>query len=118
MLPVKYRIKKEFLPTVLKQNKAFSSPKINLRVHFRSASELNFNKQSRLAVIVSKKVAPLAITRHLIKRRIMAVLEKVWLTIPDNLDIIIQIKEDVSKLDFSDLEKEVLVLLKTAKISK
>jgi len=118
MLPVKYRIKKDFLPTVLKQNKAFSSPKINLRVHFRSASEPNFNKQVRLTVIISKKVAPLAVTRHLIKRRVIAVLEKVWLTIPNNLDVVVQVKEDVSKLNFSDLEKDVLALLKTAKISK
>ncbi len=118
MLPVKYRIKKEFLPIVLKQSKVFSSPNLSLRVHIRSSFELNFNKPARSAIIISKKVTPLAVTRHFTKRRISSVLEKIWLTIPNNLDIVIQVKKDVSKIVFLDLEKETLDLLRTAKILK
>jgi ribonuclease P protein component len=118
MLPVKYRIKKEFLPLALKQSRVFFLPHFSLRVHLRSSLDQNFNKPARLAIIISKKVAPLAVARHLIKRRVSSALEKIWLTLPCNLDIILQVKEDVSKLDFSDLEKEILALLRTAKILK
>lgn len=118
MLPVKYRIKKEFLPLTLKQSKVFPSPDFSLRVHFRSLNETNFNKPAKLAIIVSKKVSPLSVTRHLIKRRISTVLEKIWPSIPDNLDIIIQAQRDLSQLSFPDLDKKLIDLLKTAQILK
>ena len=118
MLPVKYRIKKEFLPLVLKQNKVFSSPNFNLRLHNRFEAEPGFNKQTRLAVIIPNKITPLSTGRHLLKRRIHAVLEKVWPATKNNLDIIVQIKENASKLDFSDLDKEIIDLLRTAKVLK
>ena len=118
MLPVKYRIKKELLPLVLKQNKVFSSSNLNLRVHNRANIEVNFNKSPRLAIIISKKVSHLAVTRHFVKRRISSILEKIWTTLPNSLDIIVQVKKDVSKIDFSVFEKEILGLLITAKILK
>lgn len=118
MLPVKYRIKKELLPLVLKQNRVFSSSNFSLRLHNRFEAEPNWGKQSRLAVIISNKIAPLSTRRHLIKRQIHAVLEKVWSATANNLDIIIQVKGDVLKLDFPDPDKELLDLLRTAKVLK
>ena len=118
MLPVKNRIKKELLPPVLKQNRVFSSSHLNLRVHHRLSTEENYGQSARLAVIIPNKVSPLSTDRHLIKRRIQAVLEKIWVTIGDNLDIIVQVKESPLKLEFCDLEKEILDLLKTAKVLK
>lgn len=118
MLPVKYRIRKELLPLVFKQNKVFSSPNFSLRVHNRLGLEPNFSKQARLAVVIPNKTIPLSTKRHLAKRRIHAVLEKIWLTTVNNIDIIVQIKEGASKLDFSDLEKELIGLLRTAKVLK
>jgi ribonuclease P protein component len=118
MLPVKYRIKKEFLPLVLKQNKVFPSKYFNLRVHHRLSTEANYGKDSGVAVVIGNKVSPLSVGRHLIKRRIHAVLEKVWLKIVANLDIIIQVKESLDKVAIKDLEKELFELLETAKVLK
>ena len=106
------------MPLVLKQNNVFSSPNFNLRLHYRSLAEPNFNKQARLAVIIPNKITPLSTGRHLIKRRIHAVLEKVWSVTGNNLDVIVQIKENASKLNFSDLDKEIVDLLRTAKVLK
>ncbi|MFA6476338.1 MAG: ribonuclease P protein component [Candidatus Paceibacterota bacterium] len=118
MLPVKYRIKKELLPLVLKQNKVFPSKYFNLRVHHRLSTEANYDKNPRLAVVIGNKVSPLSVGRHLIKRRIHAILEKVWLEVEGNLDLIIQVKENLEKTTFIDLEKDLLGLLKTAKVLK
>lgn len=118
MLPVKYRIKKELLPLVLKQNKVFPSNLFNLRVHHRLSTEANYSKDSRVAVVIGNKVSPLSVGRHLVKRRIHAVLEKVWPEVLINIDIIVQVKENIEKMEFSESEKELLSLLKTAKILK
>ena len=118
MLPVKNRIKKELLPLVLKQNKVFPSSFFNIRVHHRLSTELNYGQNARLAVTIPNKVSPLASSRHLIKRQIHAVLEKIWPEVITNLDLIVQVKENPVKMDFQDLEKELLNLLKTAKVLK
>lgn len=118
MLPVKYRIKKEFLPLVLKKNKVFSSPHFNIRVHNRLSSESNFGQDSRIAVIISNKVAPLSVSRHLIKRRLHGILEKIWGEMVKDIDFILQVKENTLDLGASELENELLGLLRAAKALK
>ncbi len=118
MLPVKYRINKELLPLVLKQNRVFSSPSLNIRVHNRLSTEENYGQSPRVAVVIGNKVVPLSARRHLIKRRLHAILEKIWPEVVNNSDIIIQVKEDLSRLEFKQFEEEVLALIRTAKILK
>jgi len=116
MLSAKFRLKKQFFPLVLKQNKAFSGDYLTLRVHRRLEIETNFKKVSNWAVVISNKVIPHSVDRHLIKRRIHAILEKLLAQIPDNLDIIIQINKNPLKLSFLELENELVVALKDAKL--
>lgn len=112
MLPVKNRISKQLLPVVLKQNKAFKADYLTLRLHLRHQGEINFNQPAKLAVIVSNKILPRSVDRHLIKRRLHAILEPLWGKLADNLDLIIQVTKNPLKLSFKELETEVLDLLK------
>lgn len=118
MLPVKYRIRKDSLPLVLKQNKVFPSVYLDLRVHNRLSTEFNYGQSSRVAVVIPNKVSPLSTSRHLIKRRIHAVLEKIWPDLSFSKDIIVQIKKSPLELSREELEKEIFGVLRTAKVFK
>lgn len=119
MLPLKYRIKKQSLPVVLKKNKVFSADFYDLRVHHRLNDNPDYNKPAKLAVVVANKVIPSSVKRHLIKRRIHTVLEKKWSCFGVNIDLIIQIKDKkILELSLIDLEKSLLGLLKSVKILK
>lgn len=114
MLPAKNRIKKGFLPDILKQSRPFSSAYFVLRVHLRGDLVV---PHPRVAIIISKKVAPKAVDRHLIKRRISAVLEKIIRQARD-VDFIFLAQRNILELSPSELEKELLNLLKEAKVLK
>lgn len=111
MLPTKNRISKQLLPAILKQNKAFSADHLTLRLHLRHQGDLDWGKPAKLAVIISNKTLPRSVDRHLIKRRLHAILGPLWAKLGDNRDIIIQVTKNPLKLSFGELEKEVLSLV-------
>ncbi len=59
------------------------------------------------AVVVSKKTAPLSVTRHRIKRRVLGALGK----IEPNYAVILYPRASVLEIEYDDLHKELIKLL-------
>ena len=117
MLPVKNRITKQLLPVILKQNKAFRAEYLTLRLHLRHEGEVGYGQPAKLAVIIANKTLSCSVDRHLIKRRIHAILGPSWPQINNNLDLIIQINKSPIDLSFNNLKNEILSILKEANIT-
>lgn len=62
----------------------------------------------KIAIIIPKKVAKTSVLRHRHKRRIMSALRKI--TLPKD-HLIITLRQDISRLDFTTLCEEVTTLL-------
>lgn len=114
MLPTKNRIGKGFLPDILRQSRPFSSAYFVIRVHLRKEDLAPY---PRIAIVISKKVAGRAVDRHLIKRRISAILENL-INQFKIVDFIILVQKNTLELKKEDLERDLLGLLKEAKILK
>lgn len=74
-------------------------------------------KFPRIAIIISKKVAPKATKRNLIKRRIKAILQPTINNLP-NFDLIFITKPELAKKDFAELKDIITGLIKKSKITK
>ena len=59
------------------------------------------------AVVVSKKTAPLSVTRHRIKRRVLGALGKIG----PNYAVILYPRATVLEIEYDDLHKELIKLL-------
>lgn len=76
--------------------------------------------------VVPNKVQKTSVGRHLVKRRMTAVVEKVILDAKPGFSVIIfarpngvssgRAKKDISKVPFEEVEKEIIELLKKARI--
>ncbi len=53
---------------------------------------------SRLAVVVGKKISKKAVLRNRIRRRLVATIQQKWQTVAPGYDIVITVREDVSEL--------------------
>lgn len=71
---------------------------------------------SLFAFIVPSKVKKTSVGRHLIKRKMTAVVEKVLLSIKPGFSILMFAKKDVSVIPYTEIEKEILDLLVKAKM--
>ena len=111
MLPKKSRVKKESFSKIMKEGVFLHTPSFYLRVQDRRD-----NSPSRFSFVVPAKVKKTSVGRHLIKRKMTSAVEKVLLDIKPGLSVIIFAKKDVFTHTFSEIEKEVLELLKKAKI--
>ncbi len=78
----------------------------------------NYYGVCRFGIVVNKKVAKKAIERNLLKRRIREILKLNYDTIVTGFDIIISTRPKTKEIPFSQLEKELLVLLANAKLVK
>jgi len=75
----------------------------------------NKKQDYRLAVVVSKKIAPTAVARNRIRRRIFEIVRTEGGLAGKPIDLIIYAKTDaIAELDSTDLGKEVLSLTKKA----
>ena len=115
MLPVDRRIKKQTLPFIFKQNRAYSSEFFILRVNFPAVVKINAN-QSRFAVIVANKTIPRAVDRHLVKRRIHQLIQEFKNLKKENLNLIIQIKKSPLNLTMEELKTELELIFNQARI--
>ena len=98
MFPRRKRLARWVFPTTLKIGKRLSSP------HFTAI----LSKEAKgYAVVVSKKVARLSVTRHRIKRRVLAALR----TLPLPPALIIFPKASVSSVSYEDIRAELKNLL-------
>lgn len=71
----------------------------------------NTNQTYRIGICVSKKVSKLAVTRNLIKRRIIAILNDKYNT-RNFYDIVIIAKNDCTNCSFQMMEQDVESFLK------
>jgi len=67
---------------------------------------------SLFSFVVPNKVKKTSVGRHLIKRRMSAVVEKLLITFKPGISAIIFAKKDVSKMPLGEVEKELVELLK------
>lgn len=106
MLPIKRRIKKGLFPKIIKEGVSGHGSNFYLKILDRKDV-----LPSLFAFVVPLKVKKTSVGRHLIKRRMTAIVEKVLSDIKVGLSIIIFVKKDVSLLPYFEIEKELLELL-------
>ena len=101
MLPRRSRLSRQDLGEFRPEMRA-DSPHFSVAIGARGP-------HSRFAIVVSKKVARLAVTRHLLKRRITAVLKDVP---ADGRSIVVYAKAGSASLPFKELSQELSGLLR------
>lgn len=67
---------------------------------------------SRLVVVVSKKVSKKAVVRNKIRRQVSGYLEQNWKTVLPGYDIVITVREDVSKQETAKQHRDLAELLR------
>ncbi len=111
MLPIKRRIKKESFPKIMKDGVFLHSPNLYLRFLDRKDEST-----SLFGFVVPNKVKKTSVGRHLIKRKLTAVVEKVLIGTKSGLSCLFFVKKDINLLPNQEIEKEMIDLLKKAKI--
>lgn len=107
MLPKIYRLtKKDGLEDVCKKGK---SVKKNC---FLIKSRENNLSIVRIAFVVSKKIAPKANKRNLLKRRLRNAARNILETFPAGKDIVIFALNDTSKYSFNELQEKLKEIFK------
>lgn len=77
------------------------------------------NQESRVAVVVSKKVVKQAPVRNRIRRRVYEVVRSHWSMITPGYDLVITVFDDrVATIDHSELNRLVVELLHKAEVYK
>ena len=71
---------------------------------------------SLFAFVVPNKVKKTSVGRHLIKRGMSSMVEKLLITIKPGFSVIFLAKKDISTLPYIDIEKEIIELLEKARI--
>jgi len=112
MLPSRYRLKKnKDFQRVYKEGEGFREDFLFLKVLSNNL------ENSRIGIVVGKKVSNKATERNLIKRRLRGAARERMSDIKDGLDIIIVVLKDASKeTSFEEIEKAVDTLFLRAKI--
>lgn len=111
MLPIKRRIKKESFGKIMKEGVFVHEVNFYLKLLDRKD-----DSPSLFAFVVPVKVKKTSVGRHLIKRRMTAVVENLLITLKNGYSCIVFAKKDVSTLPHEQIEKEVTDLLKKAKV--
>ena len=70
--------------------------------------------QTRLVVIVAKKISKKAVVRNRIRRRIVEFLHTQWGTVAPGYDIVVTAHQDISEFTRPDLESATIKALKRA----
>lgn len=103
-----YRIKKsKEIEEVLKNKKYASNPYFNIYI-----KENNENHHFRYAISVNKKIGK-AVVRNRIKRQIRSIISQI--AIKANLDVFIIVRSKVLDIDFEEMNKQILYLLRKQK---
>ena len=103
-----YRIKKsKEIEEVLKNKKYSSNPYFTIYI-----KENNENHHFRYAISVNKKIGK-AVVRNRIKRQIRSIISQI--EIKANLDVFIIVRSKVLDIDFEEMNKQILYLLRKQK---
>ena len=111
MLPINRRVKKESFEKIMKEGVFFHADNFYLRFLDRKD-----NLPSVFSFVVPAKVKKTSVGRHLIKRKMTAVVEKALANIVSGFSVVVFAKKDVSVLPYGEIKKEILALLVKAKI--
>ena len=114
MLPKQRRISKDLFEEIFKKGYSFYTDLLGLKTLKRPES----GTKSAFSVVVSSKVASKAVTRNYLKRRTRYVLEKNLDRIKEGFFCIINLKQDVSGLEFLEFEAKILDILNRANLLK
>lgn len=98
MFPRRERLPRAAFPTTLQRGRRLSSPNLSIVIS---------QETKGYAVVVSKKVARLSVTRHRIKRRILAALQDI--SLPTAL--IVFPRATAGSVSYQDIKKEIINLL-------
>ena len=97
---------------------AFSSVKTEGVSHYGAHAALTYTTKpastSTFAVVVSRKVAPTAVARHVIRRRVYEVLREMLPLLTRPVQGIVFVKPGSAKLPFRQLKHELQELFKRA----
>ncbi len=96
---------------ILKKGKVYHSPHLSFRVYKISPKEA-----PAFSFVVSKKVARLAVSRNVLKRRGRSVIQKIKERIQNHCVGAFFFKKGAEKLSFKELEEEVVFLLSKSNI--
>jgi ribonuclease P protein component len=94
MLAQKYRLRRSKDIARVYQRGRYSSGR-----DFTIKSLSNGYTETRIAIVVSRKVAKSAVVRNRIRRRISGQIEEAWKTVRPGYDIVITVREDISAID-------------------
>ena len=106
MLPKNKRIRKEYFDQIMRVGRVFHSTHFSLRVLFGS--------KTGFAVVVSKKIAPLAVGRNKLRRRAYSVVGKVLPRVKKVALGVLSAKSGAAAQSFSDQKQEILELFEKA----
>ncbi len=110
MIAKDFRIsKKKDLDVILRSRSKFYSNNFVLRFFKNELSK------SRFCVVVSKKISKRAVDRNRIRRRIYEILRLNYDRIKPEFDFMIFVKQGVLKMQYVDMESEILYLLKKSR---
>lgn len=101
MIEKKHRIDTETLKKVIKTGKNSHSE------HFFVKILPNTLEISRFSVIISKKTSKLSVGRHLLKRQISDIIEKMSYKTRSKADFAIFSKENADGLEYENVKKEI-----------
>lgn len=111
MLSQKNRISKKAFPKILREGYSVHSPFFRM-VYVQNTEDFN----TRIAVIVSKKVAKQAVQRNLIRRRIYSAQRNFLQSIKKPYLIAFFVKKEAFDASFIELQTEIEQSLKKARI--
>lgn len=111
MIAKKFRFgkKADFDKVFNSQNKFYSN---NFVLRYCKTKNLN----NRFSIVVSKKISKKAVVRNKIRRRIYEVLRLNLEKMNIPYDIILLVKRGVVDMEYPDIEKEILYILKKSKL--
>jgi len=111
MLPIKRRIKKDSFGKIMKEGVFVHADNFYLRLLDRKDT-----LPSLFSFIVPAKIKKTSVGRHLIKRKMTAVVEKNLPHIKEGFSCLVFVKKDPSPISFPEIEKEIKNLLIKGKI--
>ncbi|HED05744.1 MAG TPA: ribonuclease P protein component [Ignavibacteria bacterium] len=113
MLSKKRKDSKELFKEVLSNSKSFYGTNMSLRVFIGDSVE-----NTRFSFVVSKKVSTKANKRNLLKRRGFSVIKNTLKNIKKGFTCVFFFKKNAITVSYTELNKEILFLLRKSKILK
>jgi ribonuclease P protein component len=112
MLAKTRRIPRKTLEIVLKNGKSTHSPQFSVAL----LPQKNPEKPSQFAMVVSKKVAKIAVVRNKLRRRGYRAIEQALPDLKAGYFVVIFFKKGTSELDVPTTQQKITEILKKAKL--